>query len=210
MNGRAVLLADGSSDAPLGQHVARIARRHGCDLDVVAPDLARLKDPPGLEIASRLQTVLEFDDTFDLVVVHRDAEGSEFDVRCEEIRQGVAQVRQDLPFLPVVPIKMTEAWLLVDEPSIRFAAGCPDGKQALDLPRPKDVEGVNDPKRVLQRALIRASGAQGRRLGAFKRDFGNQRRRLLEWLDHTGPVAELPAWKELERSVQHAVEALRR
>lgn len=205
MNARAALLTDGTSDVPVGQHVARLARRYGCEMDVVAPDLSRLPDPPGRQVASRLEALFEFDDAFDLAIVHRDAEADDPGVRYAEITDGVAAAREGLPCLPVVPVRMTEAWLLVDEAAIRLAAGRPEGRDSLNLPPPGEVEAIPDPKRILQAALIRASGAKGRRLKAFKRDFGSQRRRLLEWLDHSGPVSGLAAWKGLERSVEQAV-----
>jgi hypothetical protein len=36
--------------------------------------------------------------------------------------------------IPVVPVRMTEAWLLADEFAIRSAPGNPNGTQSLDLP----------------------------------------------------------------------------
>ena len=208
MNARALLLADGMSDEPLGQHVARIAQRHDCELDVVAPDLSRLPESPGRAVDSRLRAILAFDDAFDLVVVHRDAERADPADRYREIAAGVAAVRDRMPILPIVPVRMTEAWLLVDESAIRLVSGHPEGRADLGLPDPGRVESVADPKRLLQQALIRASGARGRRLRALKRDFGGHRRRLLELLDHTGPVSSLSSWRALETAVGDAVATL--
>lgn len=208
MTARALLLADGPSDEPLGRHVARIAQRHGVELDVVAPDLRRLEPAPGLPVPDRLRAVLSVDEAFDLVIVHRDAEGQDRQFRREEIRAGVDEVKPGLPSLPVIPVRMTEAWLLVDEAAIRRVAGRPTSTDALDLPSPERVEQVPDAKRVLQRALETASGARGRRLRRFQRDFGGQRRRLLEGLDHGGPVSQLSAWRDLEASVASAVARL--
>ena len=205
MTARALLLADGPSDEPLGRHVARIAQRHGFELDVVAPDLRRLDPPPGRRVDARLQAVFRFDDRFDLVIVHRDAEAQDPQRRREEVANGVAAVREVVPALPVVPIRMTEAWLLVDEDAIRRVAGRPTGTEPLGLPAAGDVEDVPDAKHVLRRALETASGAKGRRLRSFKRDFGGQRRRLLEGLDHGGPVSQLSAWQALESSVEAAL-----
>lgn len=201
MTPRALLLADGPSDAPLGRHVARIAQRHGLELDVVAPDLRRLDPAPGRDVAGRLQAIFAFDDDFDLVIVHRDAEGQEPELRRKEVLRGVSDIREGLLALPVVPIRMTEAWLLVDEGAIRRVAGRPSGTEPLDLPHPRDVEDIPDPKQVLQRALEAASGATGRRLRKFKRDFPAHRRRLLEGLEHDGPVSLLQGWQQLKADV---------
>lgn len=208
MSARALLLADGPSDAPLGGHVERIARRHGRELEVVAPDLRWLNPPPGLQISARLKAVLDFDDAFDLIIVHRDAEGQDPQNRRDEIEAAVAAVLVELTSLPVVPVRMTEAWLLLDEAAIRRVAGRPTGKVALGLPAAKDAESVPDPKALLQRALEVASGATGRRLRRVQRDFGAQRRRLLESLDHDGAVRELSAWRALEASVAEVVAQL--
>jgi hypothetical protein len=202
---RALLLADGPSDAPLGRHVARMAQRHGHALDVVAPDLRRLDPPPGLQVTRRLEAVFRFDAAFDLVIVHRDAEGEDPATRREEVLSDVGTIRDGLPVLPVIPIRMTEAWLLLDEAAIRRVAGRPTGLESLGLPVAAAAEHVHNPKQLLQNALEIASGATGRRLRRFKRDFGAQRRRLLEGLDHTGPVSELTAWQQLEADVQEVL-----
>jgi hypothetical protein len=202
---RALLLVDGSSDEPLGRHVARLARRHDCELDVVTPDLSRLSPRPGHRVKDRLEKVLKFDDDFDLIIVHRDTEGQEPADRQQEIEAAVSEVCPDLPFLPVVPVRMTEAWLLVDEEAIRRVAGRPGGKESLGLPAPRQAERIPDAKQLLEKALVKASGASGRRLKIAKRNFAGQRRRLLEELDHGGPILELSAWRALESDVQRVV-----
>lgn len=122
---RALLLVDGPSDQPLGRHVTKLARAHGCELDVVSPDLTRLSPPPGHAVGDRLARVLAFDDDFDLVIVHRDAEGHPADQRRREVREAVDAVDPELPHLPVVPVRMTDAWLLVDEDAIRRVVDVP-------------------------------------------------------------------------------------
>lgn len=205
---RALFLCDGPSDAPLGVHVARMARQHGVDLDVVSPDLRRLDPAPGLTVTGRATAVFAFDDAFDLVIVHRDAEARPTTERVAEVRAGIEAVRNDLPSIPVVPIRMTEAWLLVDEAAIRRVAGRPSGTEPLGLPALRNVESIPDPKSVLSQALDTASGTQGRRLRAFQRDFGTHRRLLLEALDHEGPVASLSGWQSLAQTVASVVAGL--
>lgn len=153
MTPRALLLADGPSDQPLGRHVARIAQRYGFGLDVVAPDLRRLDPAPGRDVAGRLAAVLAFDEDFDLVIVHRDAEGQNPETRRNEVLSGVATIREQMPALPVVPVRMTEAWLLLDEDAIRRVAGRPNGVEPLGLPSLATVEQALDPKQVLRHAL---------------------------------------------------------
>jgi len=161
-----------------------------------------------LQVARRLEAVFRFDAAFDVIIVHRDAEGADPATRRSEVLNGIAAIRERLPVLPVIPIRMTEAWLLLDEAAIRRVAGRPTGIEPLGLPEAGLAEQVSNPKQLLQSALEIASGAAGRRLRRFKRDFGAQRRRLLEGLDHTGPVSALSAWQQLEADVVTVLDQL--
>lgn len=208
MRVRAVLLADGPSDVPLGDHVKALAVQHGMQVDVVAPEFDRMEPPPGRRVADRLARVLKIDNDFDLVIAHRDAEREGSEVRRREICAGLTEAGVELPHVPVVPVRMTEAWLLLDESAIRAVAGRPTATNELRLPSVGEVEQLADPKETLQEALCMASGLQGRRLRKLKRDFGHHRRQLMERIDRTGPVQQLASWRELETAVQAAAERL--
>lgn len=196
---------DGPSDQPLGRHVAAIAARHGVTLDVVAPEFDRMDDPPGHGVAVRLERILGIDPDFEALIIHRDCEGAEVATRMEEIGAAVKSLSLIWPVVPVIPIRMTEAWLLLDESAIRTVAGRPTGTEPLDLPPAERVESHADPKSLLQDTLAMASGLTGRRLRKFKRDFPAHRRQLLDRLDRSGPVCRLPAWQALERSTREAM-----
>jgi hypothetical protein len=152
-------------------------------------------------VASRLQYLVSNLGRFDAVFVHRDAEAQPSSFRFTEVQQAADEVDVRLPVLAVVPIKMTEAWLLLDEDAIRRIAGRPKGREPLGLPGRKAVESISDAKAVLREALVIASGARGRRREQFKRDFERHRGLLLEQLDHREPVSELSAWKRLETDI---------
>jgi hypothetical protein len=192
---RALLLVDGGSDAALGQHLTRLASSAGFVLDVVTPDLSRLTRPPGRQVEARVESVLAFDPNFDLVLVHRDGEGQDPGRRREEVALGVAAAAPNLPSVAVVPVRMTEAWLLTDDTAIRRVAGRPSGTAQLAIPPLGELERDTDPKATLRRALETASGLAGRHLRRFRERFGHQRRQLLESLDPTGPVSALPSWQ---------------
>lgn len=202
---RAVLLTDGTSDVPLGGHAAALARRHDVQLDIVTPDFQRLDPPPGLSIEDRLCRLVEFDPDFDLVLIHRDGEAQDPSVREKEIRQALDASKMNVPCIAIIPIRMTEAWLLLDEVAIRKAAGKPSGRIELNLPSARAVETLPDPKAVLREALKCASGLQGRRLRNFDRDFAFHRRHLLENLDRDGVVRSLASWQAFEAAVEQAV-----
>lgn len=194
---RGLFLADGPSDLPLALHLERLCQRMGREVDVVAVPSDRLPVGTGRSVGSRLRAVLTNDARFDCAFVHRDAEGQEPELRHEEVARGRTVAALAGPALAVVPVRMTEAWLLLDEPAIRRVAGRPSSPTSLDLPPAQLVEAVADPKAMLAAALVRAAGHRGRRLKTFRRQFGSHRRQLLEALDIDGPVRELTAWRRL-------------
>jgi hypothetical protein len=177
-------------------------------LDVVAPEFGRMNNPPGRTVRQRLERMLKIDPDFDVLLVHRDCENDTRDMRETEIMSGVAHCDVHWPVVPIVPIRMTEAWLLLDEDAIRMIAGHPSGIEPLDLPKVSHVEAVSDPKVRLQTALEVACGLSGRRLKKFKRDFPAHRRQLLERLDRSGPVRQLGAWQALETATASAMAQL--
>lgn len=160
----ATLLSDGSSDAVLVEPLCWMARIYGFELFVSIADLRKLRNPPRA-LYERMKSAVDLYPC-DVLMVHRDAERESYDSRCEEIRDAAR--RASLSALPVVPVRMTEAWLLFDEPAIRKAAGNPNGREALDLPPLHQCESLPNPKEELHRALLSACGLSGRRLAKFK------------------------------------------
>jgi hypothetical protein len=106
----------------------------------------------------------------DVLFVHRDADRQPPEWRHKEIGEAVEQLKANgltTPCVCVVPIRMTEAWLLMDEQAIRRAAGNPNGKQQLQIPKLKQLESIPDPKQLLHALLREASGKRGRRRDSF-------------------------------------------
>lgn len=198
---RAIFLADGSSDEPLGEHLEVLCARRDLAVRVTTPDLRRLPRPPGHRVADRLQAILDLGDTPDILFVHRDAEAQEPAQRVAEIGRAVEEAGIAEPWIAVVPVRMTEAWLLLDEQSIREVAGRPNSTVDLGLPPVSGIEAQPDPKSLLDHALEAASGLTGRRQDRFRRRFGQHRRTLLQRLDIDGPVRQLNAWQALESAL---------
>ena len=196
MTVRAVFIADGSSDLPLAEHLRELCFERGLEITIDAPDPARL-GAATRTVADRLRAVRRLDGGFDAAFVHRDAEAQAVEHRREEIRAGATDAGVRQPVVPVIPVRMTEAWLLLDEVAIREVAGRPSGHTALDLPHPHEAERVADPKRVLRDALLAASGTTGRRRAQVDRDFDRNRAVLLRRLDRSGAVSRLESWKAL-------------
>lgn len=209
MSHRALFLADGPSDIPLAGHIEGLCRRHGIEMDVVAVPADRLPRGTGRRVNARVKAVLHTDPAFDCVFVHRDAESQDPAQRYREVRDGVRGGGFTGASVAVVPIRMTEAWLLLDEPAIRRVAGRPTGTLPLDLPTLAEVERLADPKRRLQETLVSAAHVSGRRLQTFRARFSEHRRQLLEQLDMNGAVSRLHAWQALEHDVTQLATKLR-
>jgi hypothetical protein len=207
MTVRVVFLGEGTSDSGIVPHIETIAANHDIDVAVTDPDLDRLPKPPGRAVEAKLRAVIDMGGVYDLIAVHRDADSQGVSARVEEIAAAVAAVAVDVPHVPVVPVRMTEAWLLTSEEDLRWVAGNPNGRTALNLPGLGSLERVADPKGLLKDVLARASGASGRRLDRFHKRFSQHRRHLLERLDPTGPVAGLPSWQHFVTGVENGLKA---
>jgi len=105
----------------------------------------------------------------DLLVVHRDAEKEGPAVRQSEIANAIQAVQglEEIDYIPIVPVRMAEAWFLIDEAAIRRASGNPNGTMELNLPAIKTLEELPDPKQRMRDCLRLASGLRGRRLKRF-------------------------------------------
>ncbi|WP_248783832.1 hypothetical protein [Actinoalloteichus caeruleus] len=132
-----------------------------------------------------------------VLVVHRDADNAGSDARRNEILDAVASCSVAQEAIPGVPIRMTESWLLLDEAAIRQRAGNPRGRQPIPLPPPGEVERIGNPKERLQRCLLEAAAATGRRRREVRQRFNSHRRELLNGLDPAGPVSRLRGWREM-------------
>jgi hypothetical protein len=127
-----------------------------------------------------------------MILVHRDAEKISYNDR-----------RREIPcvdgLVAIVPVRMTEAWLLIDEGALRKAASNPNGTMALDLPEVHRLERLTKPKDKLRELLVEASGLHGRRRQLF--DRAEAAGRLAELIDDFSPLRDVPAfnafWNEL-------------
>ncbi len=162
---RFTLVADGSSDKALLPVFVWLLREHFGRIPIQSEfaDLRRLPNPPR-ELFERIAKSVELYPC-DLLFVHRDAERESIESRVTEIREALERCAIDTPpVVCVVPVRMQEAWLLIDEFALRKAAGNPRGRQRLDIPEPKKLEDLPDPKQILHDLLREASGLRGRRL----------------------------------------------
>ena len=110
---------------------------------------------------------------------------------------GMAETKQ---LISIVPVRMTEAWLLFDEQAIRKAASNPSGRDPLKLPSLLAVDSIPDPKQQLKELLRQASGLSGRRLQKFNESKAIQL--IADCIPDFSPLRKLAAFVNFEKSVQ--------
>ncbi len=158
------LLTDGSSDEALLPVIDWLIEQHFTDMRFQSQfvrDLGKV----GNDLLSRIDATLrQF--PCDILIRHRNAEKESHALRYAEVKCA-GELRTQC-YVPVVPVRMTEAWMLSDECAIRAAAGNRYGKTALDIPEKTQWESLKDPKQVLLDALATASEKSGRALQKFQ------------------------------------------
>ncbi len=144
----------------------------------------------------------------DLLFVHRDAETMPLEDRLTEVANAfeqAGQVKELPPSIGVVPVRMTEAWLLFDTDAIREAAENPNGIVHLNLPRLNRVEGIPDPKDKLHTLILQATELGSRRKKGFRVRRSVQR--IPEYIEDFSPLRELTAFSRLEDELKRTVES---
>jgi hypothetical protein len=199
---RYTLISDGPSDRALIPILTWVLRQKGNVTRVQAEwaDLGRLPSPPK-GLCDRILLAIDLFPC-DLLFVHRDAEREEPERRCEEIHSAIREAASQgfrTPAVCVVPVQMTEAWLLFDEAAIRLAAGNPNGKNPLNLPELSKIEQIPNPKDILSHVLRDASGLTARRLKKF--NLAGTRIRITELIADFSPLRALCAFQELEEKI---------
>ncbi|MEI8324642.1 MAG: hypothetical protein WCH44_04630 [Betaproteobacteria bacterium] len=193
----ATLVADGSSDRLLVPLIELLFEAH-TDLAYqvkCAEDLPPISHGLGARIDSALELF-----PCDFLFVHRDAESVEAAVRRQEIETSWQDSQKSAILICLVPVRMTEAWLVANEEPIRAAVGNPNGKDPLKLPAVRDIESLPDPKAILFAALKAATGRNASR----KRRFNPHqfRHRVSELTVDLEPLRKLSSFRHLEAQVR--------
>ena len=142
----------------------------------------------------------------DLLFIHRDADNAAPAHRRAETLGAFEVVKPQFDRVRcvcVVPVRMTETWLLTSEAAIRRAAGNPLGTAALELPRLSRLEDEPAPKEVLRSAIRAASELGGRRLK--KLNIPRAIHAVAEFTEDFSPLLRLPAFRQLEQELSIAL-----
>jgi len=202
---RYTLVGDGPSDRALMPILRWMLLQTG----TASPLSASWADPRRLQartnkLVDRLPRALDLYPC-DLLFVHRDAEKEEPETRRDEIAEALGHLNAP-PTISVVPVRMTEAWLLIDEAAIRHAADNPNGGIKLSLPNIKELENLPDPKEKLNEMLRTACDLSGRRLAQFKRDESVRRIRVADFVQDYSPLLYLSAFRRFQQDTYSLLE----
>lgn len=189
---RYALVADGPSDRALLPILSWTLRQRRPPLTFAQPEVV-VRGGKSLD-ATIDETISAYD--VDLLFVHRDAERVDREVRRREIPANDRVVA-------VIPVRMTETWLLSDERALRQAAGNPNGHSVLSLPPVSRLESLPDPKSTLRDLLVVASEATGRRRRRF--DQHAARQRLASLIEDFAPLRQLSAFGAFELELEEGL-----
>lgn len=200
------LLGDGSSDWRLDYPIRWVLSELQVRVELGQwADLRRVSPKPQ-SLTDRARAALELYPA-ELLVVHRDAEAAPHADRVAEIANSVRNVAQH--HIAVVPVRMTEAWLLHDVAAIRRASGNPTGTVSLARPTAANVEALRDPKWTLEEALLTASQLTGRRRQKRRAEFPRMRERTAELITDYSALHVPPAFAEFVAALRSALIELR-
>lgn len=207
------LLGDGSFDRNLipvlKWLIHNVSDKHQKNIEIEAfnyLDISMYRIPDKT-LKTRIACIIEgkeqgiFD--FNLLFVHRDAETEVWQMRRNEIEQAIQSTDISIPWVAVVPVRMTEAWLLLEEHAIRKAAGNRNGSMSLNIPAIRTLERLPDPKQELYDLLRQASGARGRDLKKF--NAAKAAHLVAEYISDYTPLYQLPAFAQLEIELEAAL-----
>lgn len=182
------IVADGGTDRVLVPIIQWALHRLDPDVEILEPTFSK-----------RHGSLQEFFQNYQaeamLVFVHRDAESSTLDKRLSEF---ASIERSDV--VPIVPVRMSEAWILFDGTAIAKAADRPSSQ--VTAPRVAQLETMLNPKEHLEQLLLEAAGPPtGRRLKDFKRSIVDRRVSVASLISDYSPLEALPAFSHFQNEL---------
>ena len=182
------VVADGTTDRLLVPIIEWAIHRLDPEVEILEPEFRRRSGGVAAFLSS-------YDSAAMLIFVHRDAEKIPLEERMREFERVT---RSDV--VAVVPVKMSEAWILFDGSAIARAAGSPAAQ--VSVPRLTEIEGIAEPRALLESLLFEAAGSpSGRRGKNFKRSIVERRVSVAGLISDFGPLENLSAFQQFQRSL---------
>lgn len=179
------LITDGGTDRVLEPVIRWAIGRLDPAVEVLEPDFRKRK-------GSIEEFLTNYETGSMLIFVHRDAEGQSLEHRLSEF-DHVLEHR----VVPIVPVRMTEAWLLIDAEAIALAAGAPSS--VVTVPKLKALESLPNPKADLEKLLVDAAGPlTGRRLKKFNGTIVDRRVDVASRIRDFSPLEEISGFRHFQ------------
>lgn len=185
------VVADGGTDRILVPIIQWAIHRLDPVVEIIEP-----------EFEKRIGGVKEFFAAYEystmLIFAHRDAENQSL------VDRGREFDRLDLNrIVPVIPVRMSESWLLIDGRAIAEAAGSPS--TMVQVPRLGQIEQIANPKELLDRHLFKAAGSPtGRQGKKFKRSIVERRVNVASCISDYSPLESLTAFVQFQQCLAEA------
>ena len=179
------IVADGGTDRLLVPVIQWAIHRVDPDVEILEPEFRKRRG--SIDDFLRI-----YDPSAMVIFVHRDSETSTLQERLKEFDRVT---RPNV--VPVIPVQMSEAWILFDGPAVAKAAGSP----AAEVPVPgiAEIERIANPKERLNELLFRAAGSPGGRRGRnFRRSIANRRVSVAEYIADYSPLENVPAFRRFQ------------
>ena len=183
------VIADGGTDRLLVPIIQWAIHRLDPEVDILEP-----------EFTKRSGSIKDFLSTYTtdvmLVFVHRDSENMTLSERLKEFESTSGS-----NVVPVVPVRMSEAWILFNARAISRAAG--SSARMVAVPGIGEIESSSNPKRHLNGLLIEAAGnPSGRRGKSFRRSLISRRVSVASFISDYSPLEQLAAFRHFQRSLE--------
>jgi len=193
------IIADGTSDAMTIPAIKWCLDQHFPDLGFNI-ELARLgSSAKGLNFSEKVCRALDLYPCT-ILFIHRDVENQTIKDRQDELNRKLENVDCSLPKIVfVIPKRMSESWLLIEEKAIRYAANNPNGKMQLNLPDINQLEKLPDSKSLVIQLLEEATGLNKRRRRSFRPRAAIHR--LSENIEDYSVLRKLESFDYLEQQV---------
>ena len=162
---------------------------------------------PSKDVMSRVSQAVAYYPC-NLLFVHRDADGQGYEGRKNEVVDSLRRAGVGIPAVAVIPVRMTESWLLCDESALRKAAGRPRGAVKLPIPTIKSLERHANPKQTFEDCLCTASEKTGRKLDVFRRDLPSLKYRVAELIEDFSQLESVPAFKSFMTDLKLSLDAI--
>jgi hypothetical protein len=188
------------------QHI--VAGRGRTVVDVLEPQLVRI-DPQVSGQAERILAAARETAGYHALVIHADADHPTRErAWTERIAPGVARVRAagiNHHLVPLIPVQMTEAWLLADPEALRQIIGTSMTANELRLlARAHQVESDPDPKQTLNELVRRATAHRRRRRPVRVGDLFAPLARTI----HLERLQGVPAYRQFVADISSVLMAL--